>query len=98
MEDFQPYLDNSLLYTYIGPKEKEHFYTFLAGIYHSSSSHSLYLRLSNPHVVRKILQDLNLWDNTELEIYIATNDQYSVHWVNKTLQQYIREQQIDFYV
>jgi hypothetical protein len=98
MEEFQPYLEDPFLYTYIAPKEKEKFFTFLASIYNSSASHSLYNRLSNPNVVRKILQDLQLMEDTELEIYVATNDQYAVQWMNKPLHEYIREQNIDFMV
>lgn len=98
MEEFRPYLEDPLLYTYIAPKDREKYFTFLASIYNSSASHSLYLRLSNPNVVRKILQDLQLMEDTELEIYVATNDQYAVHWMNKPLPEYIREQNINFTV
>ena len=97
MEQFQPYLDDKkLFYTYIAPKDKDKFYKFLAGIYHSSASHSLYMRLSNPQVVKKLLEDLGLLEDTELEIYVATNDKYTVQWKNKTLKEFIEEKELDF--
>ncbi|MGM0498158.1 MAG: hypothetical protein ACQESJ_09595 [Bacteroidota bacterium] len=95
MEEFKPFLDN-MRFTYIAPRDKEQYYTFLASIYNSSATHSLYLRLSNPEVVRKILKDLGLLENVELEIYIATNDQHSTAWINKPLREYIKEQEINF--
>jgi hypothetical protein len=98
MEAFQPYLEDSFLYTYIAPKDKEQFFSFLASIYNSSASHSLYLRLSDPNVVKKILQDLHMLEDTELEIYVATNDQYAVQWMNKPLHEYIHEHNINFSV
>jgi hypothetical protein len=97
MQAFQDYLDeDSMLYTYIAPKDPDKFYKFLASIYHSSASHSLYMRLSNTEVVRKILTDCGFGEETELEIYIATNDQYAVQWKNKTLRAYIQEKELDF--
>jgi hypothetical protein len=99
MEEFKPYLDNKgLMYTYVAPKDNEKFFRFLASIYHSSASHSLFMRLSNPEVVRKLLDDLNFLEDTELEIYIATNDQYAVQWMNKTLKEYIKEKELDFHL
>ncbi len=95
MEEFKPFLDD-MHFTYIAPKNKEEYYTFLASIYNSSATHSLYLRLSKPEVVRKILKDTGLPENIELEIYIATNDQHSTVWINKTLQEYINEKEINF--
>ena len=95
MEEFQQFIDE-MHFTYIAPKDTEKYYTFLASIYNSSATHSLYLRLSKPDVVRKILKDLGLLENLELEIYIATNDQHSTVWINKTLQEYIDEKEINF--
>lgn len=95
MKEFKPFLDD-MHYTYIAPKDKESYFTFLASIYNSSATHSLYLRLSKPEVVRKILKDIGLLENVELEIYIATNDQHSTDWVNQTLQEYINEKEINF--
>ena len=95
MEEFKPFLDD-MHFTYIAPRDKEKYYTFLASIYNSSATHSLYLRLSKPEVVRKILKDIDLLENVELEIYIATNDQHSTDWINKTLQEYISEKEINF--
>ncbi len=97
MEYFQPYLkDQGMLYTYIAPRDREKFFKFLGSIYHSSATHSLYLRLSNPEVVRKMLQDCGFWEDTELEIYVASNDRYAVQWMNKSLKEYIKEKQLDF--
>ena len=95
MEEFQPFLDE-MHFTYIAPKGKEEYYRFLAGIYNSSATHSLYLRLSDPEVVKQILKNQGLLENVELEIYIATNDQLSTDWINKSLQEYIQEKEIDF--
>lgn len=97
MYAFQPYLeDQKMYYTYIAPKDSDKFYKFLASIYNSSATHSLYLRLSNPEVVRKLLQDLGFYDNTDLEIYISTNDRVTVQWMNKPLHQFINEKKLDF--
>lgn len=97
MEDFKPFLEKDpFFFTYIAPKDKEEFYRFLGFIYNSSASHSLYLTLSKPEVVRKLLKDMRFSDNTELEIYVASNDQYAVQWINKPLDQYIHEQALDF--
>jgi hypothetical protein len=97
MEEFKPYLgENGFLYTYIAPKEKEKFYKFLGTIYNSSAAHSLYLRLSDPQVVKKMLDDLGFLDNTELEIYISINDQKASQWMCKTLKKYIEEHGLDF--
>ncbi|MFO8233872.1 MAG: hypothetical protein R6U04_00510 [Bacteroidales bacterium] len=97
MQKFQTYLDdNKMLYTYIAPKEREKFFSFLAAIYHSSATHSLYLRLSNPEVVKKILCDLKFPEDTELEIYVASNDNLSTQWYNKTLNEFIEEKGINY--
>ncbi|MFP3860888.1 MAG: hypothetical protein ACLFUW_08710 [Bacteroidales bacterium] len=96
MNEFQPYLDNETLYTYIAPKDKEKFFRFLASIYHSSATHSLYLRLSNTETVKKILHDLHFPEDTELEIYVASNDTLSTQWYNKSLQEFIKEKSINF--
>ncbi len=97
MKEFRPYLDeNKMLFTYIAPKDREKFFKFLGNIYNSSASHSLYLRLSNPEVVRKLLEDSGFTEDTELEIYVSANDQFAAQWMNKSLKQYIEEKGIDF--
>jgi hypothetical protein len=97
LEDFRSYLgDEKFLFTYIAPKEREHYYTFLRNIYNSSISHSLYLTLGNPQTVRKLLEDMQLLENTEMEIYIASNDLYSTRWFNENLRTYIRKHNLKF--
>ena len=97
LEEFRSYFGkDQFLFTYIAPKEKEAFYTFLRNIYNSSISHSLYLTLCNPHTVRKLLADMNLLEDTEMEIYIASNDLYSTRWFNETLRDFIRKKNLKF--
>lgn len=97
LNDFRAYYgEDKFLFTYIAPKDKELYFTFLRNIYNSSISHSLSLTLSNPHTVRKLLKDMNLLENVEMEIYIASNDRYSTRWFNETLREFIRIKNLKF--
>lgn len=94
---FQSFLKNNrYLYTYIAPKDREKYFRFLERIYNSTISSSLYKILTNPDTVRKLLKNLGYLTDTELEIYVATNDKYSTVWSNCTLQEYIDKENIQF--
>ncbi|MFP4620665.1 MAG: hypothetical protein ACLFM7_05100 [Bacteroidales bacterium] len=89
---FQSFLkDREYVYTYIAPKDREKYFRFLERIYNSSLSGSLYKMLSNPEAIRKLLKNLGYLEDTELEIYVATNDKYTTVWSNCTLQEYIEK-------
>jgi len=95
--EFRAYAgEDKFHFTYIAPKDEELFYTFLRNIYNSSVSHSLYLTLGNPHTVRKLLADMDLLQDTEMEIYIASNDLYSTRWLNQSLREYVRNKNLKF--
>jgi hypothetical protein len=97
LNDFRSfYGEDRFLFTYIAPKDKEVYYTFLRNIYNSSVSHSIYLTLSNPQNVRKMLSDMNLLEEVEMEIYIASNDLYSTRWFNETLREFVRQKNLPF--
>ncbi len=97
LEEFRSYLGpQKMLFTYIAPKDRELYYTFLRNIYNSSMSNCLYLTLSKPDTVRKLLSDMNLLEDTEMEIYIASNDLYATRWFNESLQNFIRRKHLDF--
>ena len=83
-------------FTFIAPKEKELYYTFLRNIYNSSISHALHYTLSNPQTVRKLLSDMNLLEEVEMEIYVASNDKYSTTWMNETLREYVAKMNLKF--
>jgi|GEM_PF-1393542 len=97
LEEFRSYLEeDEFLFAYIAPKDRELYYSFLRNIYNSSVSHSLYLTLSNPQTVRKLLDDMDLLDETEMEIYVASNDLYSTRWFNETLREYSQKKNLKF--
>jgi len=97
LEEFRSFFgEDKFLFTYIAPKDQELFYTFLRNIYNSSVSHSLYLTLGNPHTVRKLLADMQMLQDTEMEIYIASNDLYSTRWFNQTLRDFIHKKNLKF--
>ncbi|MCF8336020.1 MAG: hypothetical protein K9H65_05405 [Bacteroidales bacterium] len=95
-EAFSSFLNSDYLYTYIAPKDREKYFRFLESIYNSSVSSSLYKMLSDPETVRKLLKSLGYLEDTELEIYVATNDKYSTVWSNCTLQEYIEKENLQF--
>jgi len=94
---FQSFLkDTRYLYTYIAPKDREKYFKFLERIYNSTVSSSLYKILTKPDTVRKLLDNLGYLEDTELEIYVATNDKYTTVWSNCTLREYIEKENIRF--
>jgi len=97
LEEFRAYYgEDQFIFTYIAPKDKERYYTFLRNIYNSSISHSLFLTLSDPQTVRKLLQDMKLLEDVEMEIYVASNDLYSTRWFNEPLREFIRKKNLAF--
>lgn len=95
--DFQPHITNpKLLYTFIAPKEKGQYDSFLEivqGI--PKMPLSLYEILSDIEAVKKILLEYFPKD-IELEIYIANKDVYTYVFTNGTLKKYIEMEGINF--
>ncbi len=93
---FQPYIKNpDLVYTYIAPKDQQIYDRFI-GYVGRSPGMSLYTILVDQGRVLQVLQDLDMLNSSELEIYVASNDSYSSIVINGTLADYIQYEQIEF--
>ena len=93
---FQPHIKNpNLIYTYIAPKDQQEFDRFfvyvsrLPGISYSTI-------LSDQGKMQQVLQDLDMLNNNQLELYVASNDSNSPLMIKGTLTDYIQIEQIDF--
>lgn len=95
---FQPHIKNpDLIYTYIAPKDKEEYDRFFDyASRRPTIGMSLYEILADQGKVQQVLQNLDMLNNSELELYVASNDSYSSIMINSTLVDYIQHERIEF--
>jgi len=95
--EFQNYIRNpKLVYTYIAPKNKYAYEKFRAIVDSLPTViDSQYVILNDIKKVEQILFD-HFSKNTELEIYVATNDIHTNIRLNGTLKEYIKNEKIEF--
>jgi len=96
-ENFKVYNKHPhIIYLYIAPKAEDlfkNFYSIVSEL--PTNSSSLYEILNNESTVRSILLKY-FPDETELDIYIASNDTNSSIFINGTLRDYIQQEGIEF--
>lgn len=94
---FQQYIDSTnIVYTFIAPKDKssyERFFRLAANT--STYSSSLYEVLSDNNHILEILIN-NFPEDTDLEIYTATNDTMTPIFAKGSLKDYIIKKGIQF--
>ncbi len=95
--EFQGHIKNpKLIYTYIAPSHEADFKLFSSIVNElPTSTNSFYEILNDDGKVEKIIAE-NFSDNSELDIYIASNDIHSVVRLAGTLREYIESEKIDF--
>lgn len=91
---FQPYIKKpDEIYTFIAPKNKNEYDAFIELVYRMPGL-SLSSTLRNEEKVNKILE--NYYSNSELDVYIMSEDNKTPFIVNGSLKDYVRKMNIDF--
>ena len=94
---FQGFIKNSkLVYTYIAPKNEKDFGIFLSIVYNlPTTTNSLFEILSNTNKIEQILFE-HFSENTELQIYVSSNDTHTSLSFNVTLEEYVKNENLEF--
>ena len=94
---FQPYITNpKLSYTFLAPKdEKQYEIFYMIAAEQPTWTSSMYEVLSDDQLILRLLIE-NFPLDTEMEIYVSSNDCFSSIRIKCTLQEYIKREKIAF--